>query len=135
MCDFYRDFWNWFDFILIKKSIYIIWLLLNLLRLVLWPNIFHQGKQILESHALVRDITYISILNLCVMFFCCFSVTQLCLTLWLLGLQHAMLSYPSPSPGDGSNSCPLSWWCHPTISFFMSLSPPAFNLFQHQGLF
>ena len=62
-------------------SIYIIWLLLNLLRLVLWPNIFHQGKQILESHALVRDIPYISILNLCVMFYCCFSVTQLCLTL------------------------------------------------------
>ena len=23
---------------------------------------------------------------------------------------------PSPSPGVYSNSCPLSWWCHPTIS-------------------
>ena len=22
---------------------------------------------------------------------------------------------PSPSPGVYSNSCPLSWWCHPTI--------------------
>ena len=24
---------------------------------------------------------------------------------------------PSPTPGACSNSCPLSWWCHPTISF------------------
>ena len=22
---------------------------------------------------------------------------------------------PSPTPGVHSNSCPLSWWCHPTI--------------------
>ena len=32
------------------------------------------------------------------------------------GLQHARLPCPSPSPGVYSNSCPLSWWCHPTIS-------------------
>ena len=29
--------------------------------------------------------------------------------------QHARLPCPSPSPGACSNSCPLSWWCHPTI--------------------
>ena len=32
------------------------------------------------------------------------------------GLQHTMLPYPSPTSGAYSNSCPLSWWCHPTIS-------------------
>ena len=32
------------------------------------------------------------------------------------GLQHARLPCPSPSPGVYSNSCPLSWWCHPNIS-------------------
>ena len=32
------------------------------------------------------------------------------------GLQHARPSCPSPIPGVYSNSCPLSWWCHPTIS-------------------
>ena len=32
------------------------------------------------------------------------------------GLQHARLTYPSPSPRACSNSCPLSLWCHPTIS-------------------
>ena len=33
------------------------------------------------------------------------------------GLQHAGLPCPALSPGVCSNSCPLSWWCHPTVSF------------------
>ena len=37
-------------------------------------------------------------------------------SLWPHGLQHAKLSCPSPTPGACSNSCPSSWWCHPTIS-------------------
>ena len=46
------------------------------------------------------------------------SVAQSCPTLcdpmdWLL---HARLPCPSPTPRACSNSCPLSWWCHPTIS-------------------
>ena len=32
------------------------------------------------------------------------------------GLQRTRLCCPSPSPGACSNSCPLSWWCHPTSS-------------------
>ena len=32
------------------------------------------------------------------------------------GLQHARLPCPSPTPVAYSNSCPLSRWCHPTIS-------------------
>ena len=32
------------------------------------------------------------------------------------GLQHFRLHCPSLTPRDCSNSCPLSWWCHPTIS-------------------
>ena len=44
------------------------------------------------------------------------SVTQLCLTLRPHGLQHARLLCPSPTPRVYSNSCPLSQWCHPTIS-------------------
>ena len=30
--------------------------------------------------------------------------------------QHARPPCPSPTPGVYSNSCPLSQWCHPTIS-------------------
>ena len=37
-------------------------------------------------------------------------------SLLLLGLQHARLLCPSLSPRVCSNSCPLSQWCHPTIS-------------------
>ena len=32
------------------------------------------------------------------------------------GLQHTRPPCPSPTPGACSNSCPLSQWCHPTIS-------------------
>ena len=50
-------------------------------------------------------------------------------------LQHARPPCPSPTPGVSSNSCPLSWWCHPAISSsvvpFFSCPNPS----QHQGLF
>ena len=49
-----------------------------------------------------------------------FSCSVLSDSLWLHGhshgLQHAGLPYPSPIPGACSDSCPLSWWCHPTIT-------------------
>ena len=45
------------------------------------------------------------------------------------GLQHARLSCPSSTPRACSNSCALSWWCHPTISssvFPFSSCPQSF---------
>ena len=42
------------------------------------------------------------------------------------GLQHARLPCPSPDPRVYSNSCPLSQWCHPTIS--SSVIPFSFRL-------
>ena len=42
------------------------------------------------------------------------SVAQSCLT--LCSPMHARLPCPSPTPRVYSNSCPLSRWCHPTIS-------------------
>ena len=30
--------------------------------------------------------------------------------------QHARPPCPSPTPGVYPNTCPSSWWCHPTIS-------------------
>ena len=38
-------------------------------------------------------------------------------SLWPHGLQHARLPCSIPTPGAYSDSCPLSWWFHPTISF------------------
>ena len=54
------------------------------------------------------------------------------------GLQNSRVPCPSPTPGACSNSCPLSQWCHPTISSSVIPFPspcPAFSLSQHQGLF
>ena len=44
------------------------------------------------------------------------SVAQSCLTLRPHESQHAMPPCPSPTPRAYSNSCPLSQWCHPTVS-------------------
>ena len=57
------------------------------------------------------------------------------------GLQHTRPSCPSPTPRVYSNSCPLSRWCHPTIS--SSIVPfssrlqsfPASGSFQMNHLF
>ena len=64
-----------------------------------------------------------------------YSVVSDCL--WPHGLQYTRLPCLSPATGAYSNSCPLSQWCHPTISSHPLLSPcpPAFNLSQNQGLF
>ena len=48
--------------------------------------------------------------------FCFSQFSSVSDSLWPHGLQHARLPCPSPTPGDGSNSCPLSQWCHPTVS-------------------
>ena len=37
-------------------------------------------------------------------------------SLWPHELQHARPPCPSPTPGIHPNLCPLSRWCHPTIS-------------------
>ena len=66
---------------------------------------------------------------------CCCSVTQSCLTERPHGLQHTRLPCPSLFPGVSSNSCPLSWWCHPTISSSIPPCPRILNLSQHQGFF
>ena len=56
-------------------------------------------------------------------------------------LQHARPPCPKPTPGVHPNSCPLSQWCHPTISSsvvpFSScpLSSPASESFQMSQLF
>ena len=47
--------------------------------------------------------------------FCSFS-RSVSIALQPHGLHQARLPCPSPAPGACSNSCPLSRWCHPTIS-------------------
>ena len=70
-----------------------------------------------------------------------FSHSVVCDFLWPHGLQHDKPPCPSPTPGVYPNSCPLSQWCHPTISSsvipFSSCpqSFPASGSFQMSQLF
>ena len=50
------------------------------------------------------------------------------------GLQHTRLPCPSLSPRVCSNSCPLSQWCHPTISSSAALFSSCPQSVQHEGL-
>ena len=64
-----------------------------------WPTITNMGESgvwfssVQFSHSVVSD------------------------SLWFHEPQHSRPPCPSPTPGVHPNSCPLSWRCHPTISF------------------
>ena len=51
------------------------------------------------------------------------------------GLQDAKLPHPSRSPGACPNSCPLSGWCHPTISSSVILFYSCLQSFPASGSF
>ena len=51
------------------------------------------------------------------------------------GLQHARPPCPSPIPRVYSNSCPLSQWCHPTLSSSVIPFSSRFQSFPASGSF
>ena len=113
-----QEYWSWFHF-LHQGTFLTQWLNSHLLH---WQSdslwLSHQGStQTFSSVQFSHSV--ISVSN----------------SLWPNGLQHARLPCLSPTPGVHPNSCPLSWWCHPTIS---SSVVPFFSCpqsSQHQGLF
>ena len=50
-------------------------------------------------------------------------------------LQHTRPSCQSPTPRLYSNSCPLSWWCHPTILSSVIPFSSCLQSFQATGSF
>ena len=50
-------------------------------------------------------------------------------------LQHIRPPYPSTTPKVYSNPCPLSRWCHPTISFSVILFSSCLQSFPASGSF
>ena len=52
----------------------------------------------------------------CFAFILLFSCSVMSDSLQPHELQHTRLPCPSRIPRACSNSCPLSWWCHPAIS-------------------
>ena len=70
----------------------------SLLKLPIKDNLLKKKKKVLNTYLLVQ-----------------FSCSVMSDSLWPHGLQHARLPDPSVIHGACSNSCPSSWWCHPTI--------------------
>ena len=56
-------------------------------------------------------------------------------SLWPHEPQHARPPCPSPTPGVHPNSCPLSRWCHPTISSSVILFSSYLQSFPESGSF
>ena len=56
-------------------------------------------------------------------------------SLWPHGLQHTRLLYPSSTPGACSNLCPLSQWCHLTISSSVISFSSCLQFFSASGYF
>ena len=51
------------------------------------------------------------------------------------GRQHTRLPCASPSPRACSDSCPLSWWCQPTISTSITPFSSSLQSFPASGSF
>ena len=95
------------------SSLYFLWKTQSLPHHLLFPPsqlekaieglIWHEGKSVFASihHELHRLL---------------FSHSVMFESLQTHGLQHARLPCPSLFPRVYSNSCPLTRWCHPTIS-------------------
>ena len=78
--------------------------------LILFHNLI-----MLWSEKILRIISVLQKLLASVQFsqFSCSVVSN---SLWPHELQHARPPCPSPTPRVHPNTCPLSCWCHPTIS-------------------
>ena len=118
-----------------------------------WSAFTSQLRHVRASLAIQRCLasakeTCMIWLSFTYLFFCCphanllSSVAQSCPTLPPHGLQHGRPPCPSPTPGVYSNSCPVSRWCHPAISFSVIVpfssclqSFPASRSFQMSQLF
>ena len=78
-------------------------------------------------------------MNLCYLLLF-FSRSVMSKSLRPCGLQHARPLCPSPSPGACPNSCPLIWWCYPTISSSITLfsfclqSFPSIKVFSNESV-
>ena len=64
-----------------------------------------------------------------------FSCSVMSDSLLLHRLQHTRFPCPPPSPGAYSNSCPLSWWCCPTISASVAPVSSCLQSFPASGSF
>ena len=109
--------------------------------LILPKNVLHSPSWIQLGAPLLSKLKYSHLPRIVLDYICCqynywsfpfskcsvqFSRSVVSNSLRPYGLQHTRPSCPSPTPGVHSNSCPVSRWCHPTIS--SSVIPFSFHL-------
>ena len=93
-------------------------------------------KVILNQYCAISETLFVHVVTFLYIELVQFSsFTQSCLTLRPHEPQHTRPPCPSPTPGFHPNPCPLSQWCHPTISSSVILFSSCLNPYQHQGLF
>ena len=89
---------------------------------LIFSSVFHLGKFYWYIFKLTGSFFsfVLSITRFCndILHFCSdqFSRSVMSNSLWPHEPQHARPPCPSPTPGVHPNPCPLSQWCHPTIS-------------------
>ena len=91
---------------------------------------FKKGKRMKKYWKKKKNVLNHEFKPLTSFIFCCWSVAKLCLTL-CNSMNHSMAGFPCPLLflGVCLNSCPLSQWCHPTVSSSATLfssSPQSF---------
>ena len=100
-----------------------------------WPRQFGAYKPVMTDQSVLHKTLVLDCTSVRSVVLLLFSHSIVSKPLQPHGLQHARLPCPSLSPGVCSNWCPLSRWCHPTISSSVTPSPPALHLSQNQHLF
>ena len=90
-----------------------------------------------RNQLLERGIKNITRFRKCWAFFSSvqFSCSVVSDSLRQLELQHARPPCPSPTSKVHSDSCPSSWWCHPTISSSVSPFSSCLQSFPAPGFF
>ena len=103
--------------------------------LLLLPSMFPSIKVFYESALHIRWLKYWSFTFSPSSESVQFSQSVVSDSLQPHGLQHTRLPCPSPNPGFYSSSCPLSQWCHPTISSSVIPSSSRIQSFPASGSF
>ena len=99
---------------------------------MLWWTLF-SWELSAELALLLHPLTSSSALSSFLLFL--FSHQVMSDSLWPHGLQHTSPPCPSPSPKVYPSSCPLNWWCHPTISSSVALFSSCLQSFPASGSF
>ena len=117
-------------------------LIILLIKIILMPIILSELKSKKITDFLIRRNLFNFHISPCITFPPVNWLSSVQFSHWIVSdsLQpheqhHVRPPCPPPTPGVHPNSCPLSRWYHPNISFCIIPFSSCSQSFQHQGLF